>query len=124
MLLASLCPGVELEPLIRYKGSSKRGELETVFETAAKKALKTGDEGQMSRLDRLQVCGCVGVCMMGCPVRSDEIKSDGVCTLSVKWRGVAFRGRRRRAKVGGTGMLSNYPWEGNPQPLPTARLHR
>ncbi|CAM9662372.1 unnamed protein product [Ascophyllum nodosum] len=58
-LFASLCPGAELDPPIRYKGSSKRGKLEGVFETAARKALKTGDEGQMSKLDRLQDLLCI-----------------------------------------------------------------
>ena len=50
-LFASLCPGAELDPPITYKG---------VFETAAREALKTGDEGQMSKLDRLQVLGVSG----------------------------------------------------------------
>lgn len=53
-LFAALCPGLELDPPIRYNGSAKRGKLEKVFEAAAKSALKTGDEGQMGKLDRLQ----------------------------------------------------------------------
>lgn len=54
-LFATLCPGIELNPPIRYNGSAKRGKLEKVFEAAARNALKTGDEGQMGKLDRLQV---------------------------------------------------------------------
>lgn len=52
----ALCPGIELDPQIKYNGTFKRGKLEKVFEAAAKSTLKTmGDEAQMVSLDRLQV---------------------------------------------------------------------
>lgn len=55
-LFEALCPGVALDPQIKYNGTYKRGKLEKVFEAAAKNTLKTmGDEGQMVSLDRLQV---------------------------------------------------------------------
>ena len=57
----SLCPGVELKPQIKYNGSFKRGKLEKVFEAAARSSLKMGDEGQMGKLDRLQVGGRGGL---------------------------------------------------------------
>lgn len=50
-----MCPGVELDPPIRYNGSARKGKLEKVFEAAARTALKSGDEGRMGELDRLQV---------------------------------------------------------------------
>eukprot|EP00904_Undaria_pinnatifida_P007976 jgi/Undpi1/4308/HiC_scaffold_17.g07674.m1 len=53
-LFVALCPGVELKPQIKYNGSFKRGKLEKVFEAAARSSLKMGDEGQMTKLDRLQ----------------------------------------------------------------------
>lgn len=55
-LFVALCPGIALDPQIKYNGTFKRGKLEKVFEAAAKSTLKTmGDEGQMVSLDRLQV---------------------------------------------------------------------
>lgn len=54
-LFVTLYPGIELNPPIRYNGGAKRGKLEKVFEAAARNALKTGDDGQMGKLDRLQV---------------------------------------------------------------------
>lgn len=57
-LFVALCPGIALDPQIKYNGTYKRGKLEKVFEAAAKNTLKTmGDEGQMVSLDRLQVTG-------------------------------------------------------------------
>ncbi|CAM9706362.1 unnamed protein product [Pylaiella littoralis] len=54
-LFVALCPGIALDPQIKYNGTYKRGKLEKVFEAAAKNTLKTmGDEGQMVSLDRLQ----------------------------------------------------------------------
>eukprot|EP00752_Nemacystus_decipiens_P006609 g5944.t2 len=54
-LFVALCPGIALDPQIKYNGTFKRGKLEKVFEAAAKSTLKTmGDEGQMVSLDRLQ----------------------------------------------------------------------
>lgn len=55
-LFVALCPGIALDPQIKYNGTYKRGKLEKVFEAAAKSTLKSmGDEGQMVSLDRLQV---------------------------------------------------------------------
>ncbi|CBN76079.1 conserved unknown protein [Ectocarpus siliculosus] len=54
-LFVALCPGIALDPQIKYNGTYKRGKLEKVFEAAAKNTLKSmGDEGQMMSLDRLQ----------------------------------------------------------------------
>ncbi|CAM9564257.1 unnamed protein product, partial [Hapterophycus canaliculatus] len=54
-LFVALCPGIALDPQIKYNGTYKRGKLEKVFEAAAKSTLKSmGDEGQMVSLDRLQ----------------------------------------------------------------------
>ncbi|CAN0406421.1 unnamed protein product, partial [Ectocarpus sp. 12 AP-2014] len=54
-LFVALCPGIALDPQIKYNGTFKRGKLEKVFEAAAKDTLKSmGDEGQMMSLDRLQ----------------------------------------------------------------------
>lgn len=54
-LFEAVCPGVALNPSIKYNGSYKRGKLEKVFEAAARLALKMGEDGQMAKLDRLQV---------------------------------------------------------------------
>jgi hypothetical protein len=53
-VFASLCPGVEVNPPIRYNGSCRRGKLEDLFKLYAVKSLTADSLGGSSRLDQLQ----------------------------------------------------------------------